>query len=381
MNHRNSRRTALLAALLGLSLAIPVARAEQPDGNTWLEWRGPTRDGKFYGPEWPADVAEEHLKELWRIDLAESYSGPIVTEAHVFTTETRKKKTEVVTAFDRNTGDKIWEKEWQGSMRVTFFAASNGSWIRSTPACDGKTLFVGGIREVLVALDCASGEEKWRVDFVKDLSTKVPAFGFVCSPMLDDEHIYIQAGEGFAKLRKDTGKIVWRTAKDGGGMYGSAFSSPVFAQLHDKRLILVQTRTALKAIDVETGDELASRDIKAFRGMNILTPIVHENAVFTSAHSGVGELMNFNPTGSDFDIEVQWENRKLEAYMSSPVVIGDHAYMQLKNQRFACFELATGEEKWRTTPFGKYWSMVTQGDRIPVSYTHLRAHETLRYLV
>ena len=50
--------------------------------------------------------------------------------------------------------------------------------------------------------------------------------------------------------------------------------------------------------------------------------------------------------------------------MSSPVVVGEHAYLHLKNQRLACFELATGDEQWRTTPFGKYWSMVTQGDRI-----------------
>jgi len=249
-------------------------------------------------------------------------------------------------------------------MRVPFFAAANGSWIRSTPACDGKTLFVGGIREVLVALDCATGEEKWRVDFVKDLDTKAPSFGFVCSPMLDEEHIYLQAGEGFAKLRKDTGEILWRTANDGGGMYGSAFSSPIFAELHDQRVILVQTRKALKAVDVETGDELGSREIKAFRGMNILTPTVYQNSVFTSAHSGMGELLRFTASEKRFDIDATWENRKLEAYMSSPVVIGEHAYMQLKNQRFACFELATGEEKWRTTPFGKYWSMVTQGDKI-----------------
>jgi outer membrane protein assembly factor BamB len=50
--------------------------------------------------------------------------------------------------------------------------------------------------------------------------------------------------------------------------------------------------------------------------------------------------------------------------MSSPIVIGDHAYVHLRNQRFACLDLATGKEDWITTPFGRYWSMVAQGNRI-----------------
>jgi outer membrane protein assembly factor BamB len=50
--------------------------------------------------------------------------------------------------------------------------------------------------------------------------------------------------------------------------------------------------------------------------------------------------------------------------MSSPIVIGGHAYIHLRNQRFACLDLATGKEAWITKPFGKYWSMVAAGDRI-----------------
>ena len=59
----------------------------------------------------------------------------------------------------------------------------------------------------------------------------------------------------------------------------------------------------------------------------------------------------------------KWTNRKA-AYMSSPVVIDGHIYMHLQNQRFTCVDAATGETKWTTSPFGKYWSMVTQGSKI-----------------
>jgi hypothetical protein len=50
--------------------------------------------------------------------------------------------------------------------------------------------------------------------------------------------------------------------------------------------------------------------------------------------------------------------------MSSPLIIGDDLYLHLKNQRFTCIDLKTGESRWTTTPFGKYWSTVTDGEKI-----------------
>jgi hypothetical protein len=50
--------------------------------------------------------------------------------------------------------------------------------------------------------------------------------------------------------------------------------------------------------------------------------------------------------------------------MSTPVFVDNHAYLHLRNQRFTCVDLRTGERKWTTRPYGKYWSLVANGDRI-----------------
>ena len=70
-------------------------------------------------------------------------------------------------------------------------------------------------------------------------------------------------------------------------------------------------------------------------------------------------------TSSDKKLSVteRWQN-KTQGYMSTPVVIDGHIYTHLKNQRFACIDLATGKERWVTTPFGKYWSLVAQNKKI-----------------
>jgi outer membrane protein assembly factor BamB len=361
-----NRRFFLAAAAAGLPVVasghepIPEVLDRNPTSD-WNQWRGPTRDGQSPGPVWPDSLDEARLKLAWRIPLAPSYSGPIVVGKLVYTTETREKSTEVVSAHDRSTGEQVWRIEWPGSLKVPFFAAANGDWIRATPACDGERLYVAGMRDVLVCIGAADGKEIWRVDFVEQLRTPLPAFGFVSSPLVVGEHVIVQAGASVVKLDKLTGKIVWRSLTDGGGMWGSAFSSPVLATLAGREQLVVQTREKLAGLDLATGEPLWQQNVPAFRGMNILTPTILGDSIFTSSYGGKSFLYRLAEEGGA--VSQAWEN-KTQGYMSSPVVIGGHAYLHLRNQRFTCLDLATGKEAWTTTPFGQYWSLIARGDRI-----------------
>jgi len=186
-------------------------------------------------------------------------------------TETVNAENETVRALDRKSGAELWRASWSGAISVPFFAKSNGDWIRSTPACDGESLFVGGIRDVLVCLDMASGAVRWRFDFPERLGAPVPAFGFVSSPLIAGEYVYVQAGGAFVKLNKRTGELVWKSAGDEGGM-DSAFSSPVLANLAGINQFLVQMRDELFGVHPDDGRILWRQTVPAYRGMNILTP-------------------------------------------------------------------------------------------------------------
>ena len=341
-------------------LVAATAHAETP----WGQWRGPNRDGFVAADRrWPDGLDESRLEKRWRLDLGPSYSGPVIAGRAVIVTETRDKKTEHVRALDRVSGQELWQASWEGSLKVPFFAASNGSWIRSTPCVDGDRVYVAGMRDVLVCLDVATGREIWRLDFMQDLKSPLPSFGFVSSPLVRGDHVFVQAGAGFVKLDKRTGKVVWRVLEDGGGMMGSAFSSPYPVELGGVPQILVQNRDDLAGIDPEAGTVLWRTKVEAFRGMNIVTPTVHDGKVFTTSYGGGSWLFAVDPARAEKPVEQVWRN-KIQGYMSTPVVIGGHAYVHLRNQRFACLDLATGKEAWVTKPFGRYWSLVAQGDRI-----------------
>ncbi|MFO0902765.1 MAG: PQQ-binding-like beta-propeller repeat protein [Pirellulales bacterium] len=349
-------------AFLGVAAALTAGLAAAADA--WPQWRGPTRDGQVSGVDWPASLQGERLVQRWRVELGASYSGPLVVDDRVFVTETVDKKKELVKALDRTTGKVLWTTEWEGALSVPFFAKSNGDWIRSTPAYADGRLYVAGMRDVLVCLDARDGKQIWRVDFVEALKTPLPSFGFVCSPLVIDGAVYVQAGAAVVKLDAATGQIVWKTLNDNGGMEGSAFSSPVLVSLADQPQLVVQTRQKLAGVNPADGAVLWSEEVPAFRGMNILTPMLHEGRFFTSAYGGKSLAYTVEKKDGKYEVSTAWEN-KTQGYMSTPVIIDGHAYLHLRNQRFTCIELATGKEKW-TTPktFGKYWSLVANKNRI-----------------
>jgi outer membrane protein assembly factor BamB len=172
----------LKVALVVASLSLP-AHGEQPPAS-WSQWRGAGRDGLVAGAVWPDGLAPARLEKLWRVELGPGYSGPVIAGETVFVTETRDKKTEHVRALDRQTGRELWQASWEGSLSVPFFAASNGSWIRATPAVADGRIYVAGMRDILVCLDAATGAEIWRIDFTTAFESPLPAFGFVSSPLL-----------------------------------------------------------------------------------------------------------------------------------------------------------------------------------------------------
>jgi outer membrane protein assembly factor BamB len=329
-------------------------------GDDWPCWRGPTRDC-LSATKLPSKLAD--LKTVWSIPLGDSYSGPIVFGQQVFTTETVDKKEETLVAVDRETGKVKWKKQWKGSMSVPFFAKENGDWIRSTPATDGKHVIVGGMCDVVACFDYATGEEKWRIDFPKQHQAALPSFGLVCSPLIDGEHVYIHAGGGIRQLKVATGETGWLAMKEDGGMMGGAFSSPIIANLQGKRQLVAATRSAMVGLDLVDGKTIWQREIQTFRGMNILTPMIWNQSVITSSYGGRSQAIALKPGSTSWSTEVIWEG-KSEAYMSSPIVVGNYAYLHLKNQRFCCIDLNNGTEKWRTQPYGKYWSMISDGEKI-----------------
>lgn len=330
--------------------------------DTWPQWRGAERTGHSSGAPFPAQLSG--LAQTWRVPLDKGYSGPIVAADRVFTAETANGDMEIVRALDRVSGKELWRASWPGKISVPFFARRNGSWIRSTPAWDGETLYVGGMEEVLVALDGKTGKERWRVDLPARFQQPKPDFGFASSPLVDGDALYVQAANSVVRLNKKDGTTVWRALVHPSGMMESgAFSSPVIATLAGRRQLVVGTRTSLAGVDLGTGGLLWEKPVPNYRGMNILTPVVENGVVFTSLYKEDSFAFRVGWVNGHWQVDEIWKN-KAKGYMSTPVKAGGHLYIHTMADRLTVLDWKTGESGWTTEPLGKYVSMVVRGDRI-----------------
>jgi outer membrane protein assembly factor BamB len=142
------------------------------------------------------------------------------------------------------------------------------------------------MRDVLVCLNAKNGKERWRVDFVARYQTPVPAFGFVCSPLVDGDFIYVQAAAAFVKLAKKSGKVLWRMLDYKSSANGTAVSSPIMATLAGTRQLIVQQPKVLAGVEPQSGEVLWTVSVPAFRTGNIITPTIHKNGVLTGAFGG-----------------------------------------------------------------------------------------------
>ena len=356
----------LLFRIVFISIAGFLTSAHGEDG--WNQWRGPLRTGIAPdSPQWPTKFGQGNLTELWKVELAEGYSSPVTSNGKIYSVETKGAASEVVRAFELETGKPIWEKSWEGAMKVPFFAKKNGSWVRSTPAISNGSVYVGGMRDVLVKLNAETGDEQWRIDFTKREETDVPSFGQVCSPLVDGDAIYVQAGLAVAKLNAETGETIWRSMEDRRAMFGSAFSSLILLDIAGKKQLIAQARLTLAGLDPETGKLLWSTPVKAFRGMNILTPsLVGENKIYVASYGGGSFLFKVDKAeDGTFSVKQEWNNEKIEGYMGNPAIIGDHIYLHGRDKKLHCIAIADGKAAWSSDEaFGEYWSMIQQENRI-----------------
>ena len=365
---RRGRFYAMAAVLLAVLSNSGTAAADprSDETSTWPQWRGLLRNGSSPGRDWPESLSPDSLTETWSVRLlGPSYSSPVTDAERVYTTETVDEEREVVRALSRSTGEEVWRTSWPGAMEVPFFAARNGSWIRSTPAVDAERLYVAGIRDVVHCLDVYTGEKLWSVDFAQRFDTTLPPFGCVSSPLVTDTFVYMQAGSSLVKLDKLTGDTIWSSMRDSGGTQSAgAFSSPVLAKLDGKLQVIAQSRTDLAGIEPETGRVLWSTPVRAFRGMNILTPLVVGDSVFTSAYGGRSHLFTIGLDEGRWTVTEGWSNGS-EGYMTSPVAVDGFVYLFLRSNRFGCFDLESGETQWISRPTGdSYWSLAVRGDLI-----------------
>lgn len=266
---------------------VVVAAGGGAAARDWPQFLGPARDGRYAGPplaaSWPADGP----RRLWSRPVGAGFAGPAVAGDRVILFH-REGGREVVEALDAATGETVWRYDYPTTYRDDF-GFDEGP--RSVPVVHDGRVYTFGAQGQLHAVDFETGAGVWRVDTHADYGVRKGFFGAAGSPLVEDGRVIANVGGrrgGIVAFDAAGGEELW-TATD----HEASYSSPVGGTFGGRRLALVFTRTGLVGLDPATGAVRFERRWRSRLGasVNAATPLVIGDRVFISASYGTGAAL------------------------------------------------------------------------------------------
>ena len=235
--------------------------------NYWTNYRGPNRDGRYEElpviATWPAGG----LTPIWKQPIGIGYASFTVAEGSAYTIEQRRRQ-EVVTAYDLNTGRELWMQGWNAE-----YSDSTGDGPRSTPTWDDGRLYALGATGELRCLDAKTGSVIWGKNILSENGASNLPWAMAASPLIVDDKVIVlpggSGGKSVVAYNKMTGAPVWKSLDD-----RQAYVSPMLVTLNGRRQILVVSSTRAVGLAPENGSLLWSYTWDTDMGINASQPIM-----------------------------------------------------------------------------------------------------------
>jgi outer membrane protein assembly factor BamB len=310
----------------------------------WPSWRGADRSDVQTETGLLSSWPEGGPKRLWlNKDVGMGYSGPSIVDGVLFTMGARDGKTRII-AVDAASG----EEKWSASVG-SIFSNSWGDGPRATPTVDGDKVYAMGGNGDLVCVNRADGKEIWRASMTA-LGGKVPGWGYTESVLVDGQQVICTPGESqgtLAALDKDSGKVIWRSTEF---TEGAQYSSPIVVEHAGVRQYIQLTQKKLAGVAAKDGKLLWST---AWRGRTavIPTPIYHDGHVFISSGYGVGCMLV--KLGDDQSASRVYANKAMKNHHGGVILYKDHLYGYSDGAGWVCMDFKSGEMLWNDKSFNK----------------------------
>ncbi len=353
-------------ALLLLAVFVLLHTAKPAIAQNWERFRGPAGAGQSDDGAIPDKWDAQNF--LWRRPLAGvGHSSPVVWGKRVFVTSAdRKSDEQVVSAFDSESGQPLWERRLAGEP---YALHAQSSFASSTPTLDAERLYMmwrSGDRAWLIAFT-HGGEEVWR----REVGNASDENGFGVSPIVM-EGVVIAAVENeigdsaITGFDAATGGVLWKTPRPSAK---SPYCTPCTIESAGGKQLFVAASTAagLSAFDPSNGQIVWKAAEKDFPQRIVGSPIAAGGLVITSCGltgNGLHVIAIRAGDGSSPPLEA-YRITESVPYVPTPVVAGDLLFLWGDRGIVSCYDLPTGALHWRQRVGGSFnCSPIRVGGRI-----------------
>lgn len=365
---QTKNHTVQLLCTFSILLALPGLLT----ADNWGHWRGPIGNGVAPNAKPPIEWSDtKNVK--WKVAIPGRGSGsPVIWENRVFVVTavseggssapssrpqrgSRRRgavalsKTSFrILCFDRNSGEKLWEKTATEAVPHQAVHSTN-NFASASPCTDGKHVYAFfGSR----GLFCYTVEGKfvWKRDDFGKMMTR-NGFGEGSSPTIAGDKIIVpwdhEGPSALFALNKLTGKTIWKTDRD----EPTNWSTPLIVSHQDKQQIVMNGQNHAAAYDLETGKELwkcGGQTQRPCASAVYADGLVYVGSGFRGAYLGA-----FTPDGAG-DIEgtkhVVWSIDRDTPDVASPLLVNGRLYFHKgKTGMISCHDAKTGKPHYTAT--------------------------------
>jgi len=329
------------AALIALSISMALARAED-----WPSWRGPRSDGTVTDTGYPITWSgTENIK--WKTAVpGVGHSSPVVSKGRVFVTSCIKdEKKRMLYCVDRASGKILWDRV----VLVSDLERKHGenSWASATPACDGERVIVSFLDMPQMRVYCYDydGNKLWE----KNPGEFHSVHGFGVAPMLYKDLVILN-GDQDAKayivaLDRATGEEKWRADRPN---KLRSYCPPVVVDAAGKKQMVLTGSKCVASYDPDTGKQIwiVNGPTEQF----VSSMVLHQGVLLLTAGFHDHWVMAIDPsgTGNVTKTHVLWSHKNEGGYVPSPVAAQGKIFAVDDKQGFAgCWDVKTGKECWK----------------------------------
>jgi outer membrane protein assembly factor BamB len=333
-----------------------------------LLWTGRSA-AQLTAADWPAfrdggpNVTEAQLPLNWSIRPPKNIawdaklpgrgvSSPIVVAGRVIVTCSAgdPERQLLVLAFDAETGNPLWRKEFEAQGNTVFNELS--ALAANTPASDGERIYALFSTNDLFVVDL-DGNEVWSKNLTADHDGLGNDFGMASSPAVVDGAVIVQCnGEtaGFvAAYDGATGNLRWQLERPN----QSSWTSPYIVPTGDEDVpqsIVVQTPKGIELLAPKNGEPLWR---VALECDGIASSTLYEDRIYVPTKWLAA--VDLKPP-ADVPDEPVWEAKQLKPTSASPVLGDGKIYAINRGGVLNCYDLESSKIEWTTRLKGTVWA-------------------------
>jgi outer membrane protein assembly factor BamB len=328
-----------------LSVAVIVIFAGLAVAEDWPGWRGPRGDGTSAESGLPIRwSATENVR--WKVPVPGSgHSSPVIVGDRIFLTSCRPEtKERLLLCFDRHDGKLLWE-------RVVLTAPLErkhqfNSYASSTPASEGQHIWVSFYAQPKAVVACYDlhGNKVWQTAPGEFHSVH----GYCSVPILYKDLIILNEDQDdpsacLVALDKATGAERWRVSRPGTRSY----CPPLITEAGGRTQMVLSGSNHVTSYNPADGEKLWEIDGPTEQFVASLVP--HDGLLFMTGGFPERHVLAIRPDGSG-DVtasHIAWRTTKGAGYVPSPVAWDHHVFLVTDEGIASCWEAKTGKQCWQ----------------------------------